>query len=50
MRTRRPRPAPAQGSAFAGFRFPPEVIVLGVRWYVRFGLMPHGWQAWMSSG
>jgi transposase-like protein len=25
-------------SAFAGFRFPPEVIVLVVRWYLRFGL------------
>jgi transposase-like protein len=25
-------------SAFAGFRFPPEVIVLAVRWYLRFGL------------
>jgi transposase, IS6 family len=25
-------------SAFKGFRFPPEVIVLGVRWYLRFGL------------
>jgi transposase, IS6 family len=24
-------------SAFAGFRFPPEVIVLAVRWYLRFG-------------
>jgi transposase, IS6 family len=25
-------------SAFRGFRFPPEVIVLAVRWYLRFGL------------
>ncbi|HUP72398.1 MAG TPA: IS6 family transposase [Acidimicrobiales bacterium] len=25
-------------SAFAGFRFPPEVILLAVRWYLRFGL------------
>jgi transposase-like protein len=24
--------------SFAGFRFPPEVIVLAVRWYLRFGL------------
>jgi DDE domain len=31
------RPAPAR-SAFAGFRFPSEVIVLAVRWYLRFGL------------
>src|SRR6266498_3298548 len=32
----RPRPAPR--SAFAGYRFPPEVIALAVRWYLRFGL------------
>jgi len=38
MRTRRPRPAPAPRSAFAGFRFPPEVIIVAVRWYLRFGL------------
>ena len=38
MRTRRPRPAPATQSAFAGFRFPPDVIVVAVRWYLRFGL------------
>jgi transposase-like protein len=25
-------------SAFTGFRFPPEVITLAVRWYLRFGL------------
>jgi len=25
-------------SAFAGFQFPPEVITLAVRWYLRFGL------------
>jgi transposase-like protein len=24
--------------AFAGFRFPPEVIVVAVRWYLRFDL------------
>jgi IS6 family transposase len=38
MRSCRPRPAPASRSAFAGFRFPPDVIVLAVRWYLRFGL------------
>ncbi len=38
MRTRRHRPAPIACSAFAGFRFPPEVIVVAVRWYLRFGL------------
>jgi transposase, IS6 family len=29
---------PVPRSAFAGFRFPPEVITLAVRWYLRFGL------------
>ena len=38
MRIHRPRPAPATRSAFAGFRFPPDVIVVAVRWYLRFGL------------
>jgi transposase-like protein len=38
MRTCRPRSAQVLRSAFAGFRFPPDVIVLAVRWYLRFGL------------
>jgi transposase-like protein len=38
MRTRRPHPAPIPRSAFAGFRFPSDVIVVAVRWYLRFGL------------
>ena len=38
MRSCHPRPAPAARSAFAGFRFPPDVIVVAVRWYLRFGL------------
>ena len=38
MRSRRSSPVPATRSAFAGFRFPPEVIVVAVRWYLRFGL------------
>jgi transposase-like protein len=38
MSTRRPRPTPIARSAFAGFRFPSDVIVLAVRWYLRFGL------------
>jgi IS6 family transposase len=33
-----PRPASVAQSAFAGFRFPPDVIVLAVRWSRRFGL------------
>jgi transposase, IS6 family len=37
MRTRRVRPSLAR-SAFAGFCFPPEVIVLSVCWYLRFAL------------
>ncbi|MCK9905427.1 IS6 family transposase [Frankia sp. Cpl3] len=37
MRRRRVRP-PVPTSEFAGFRFPPEVIVLAVRWYLRFAL------------
>jgi len=36
QRSRQPFPVPP--SAFKGFRFPAEVIVLGVRWYLRFGL------------
>jgi transposase-like protein len=39
MRRSHARPVPAvSSSAFKGFRFPPEVIVLAVRWYLRFGL------------
>jgi IS6 family transposase len=38
MTTRRSRSAPIARSAFAGFRFPPDVIVLAVRWYLCFGL------------
>lgn len=39
MKRRRSCPPIQQGSvAFAGFRFPPEVILLAVRWYLRFGL------------
>jgi transposase-like protein len=36
-RARRPASLPPR-SAFAGFRFPPEVIVVAVRWYLRYGL------------
>ena len=32
------RQAAAARSEFAGFRFPPEVITLAVRWYVRYSL------------
>src|SRR6266511_2604016 len=36
--TARRRVVPSFRSAFAGFRFPPEVITVAVRWYLRFGL------------
>jgi len=32
-----PRPVSTAPSAFAGCFFPPEVIVLAVRWSLRFG-------------
>jgi transposase-like protein len=39
MRTRRSRPTPiTRSAAFAGFCFPSDVIVLSVRWYLRFAL------------
>src|SRR5450759_4455511 len=39
MRPHRRRPVPVfSSSAFAGFRFPAEIIVLALRWYLRFGL------------
>ncbi len=34
----RPRCSLPHVSAFAGFRFPAEVIVVAVRWYLRYGL------------
>ncbi len=37
MRRRHSR-FPAPRSSFAGFRFPPEVITVAVRWYLRYGL------------
>ena len=33
-----PRPQLPPRSAFAGFRFPAEVIVVAVRWYLRYNL------------
>jgi transposase, IS6 family len=32
------RPIYPPRSTFAGFRFPPEVILIAVRWYLRYGL------------
>jgi len=33
-----PHARQSPSSAFAGYRFSPEVITLAVRWYLRFGL------------
>ncbi len=38
MKRRRSLPVQQPASAFAGFRFPPEVNLLAVRWYLRYGL------------
>lgn len=39
MLPRRSNPVPVvHSSAFVGFRFPPEIIVLAVRWYLRYAL------------
>jgi transposase-like protein len=38
MSPRRPDPVPSARSAFARFCFPADVIVVAVRWYLRFGL------------
>ncbi len=38
MSAARPRPWLPPRSAFVGFRFPAEVIVVAVRWYFRYGL------------
>ena len=37
MRRRSVR-VPVPRSGFAGFRFPPDVIMVAVRWYLRYGL------------
>ncbi len=37
-RYRSDRPVRQPSSVFAGFQFPPEVILLAVRWYLRYGL------------
>ena len=38
MSDHRNQSPPVDRSAFAGYRFPPEVIMLAVRWYLRYGL------------
>jgi hypothetical protein len=41
VKFRRIHPPPIDRSAFTGYRFPPEVIMLAVRWYLRHGLSSH---------
>jgi hypothetical protein len=38
MRSIRSRSSSPPTSAFVGFRFPPDVIVVAIRWYLRFNL------------
>ena len=38
MKRRLIRPIQPPVSGFAGFRFPPEVILIAVRWYLRYGM------------
>ncbi len=38
MRDARSVTSPVGRSAFSGYRFPPDVILLAVRWYLRYGL------------
>jgi IS6 family transposase len=38
MVSRRVQSSKMDRSAFAGFRFPPDVSTLAVRWYLRYGL------------
>ncbi len=41
MPSTRRRPLPPATSAFSGFRSPAEVIVVAVRWYLRYNLVPY---------
>ena len=38
LMSHRPAAVQAPRSSFAGFRFPPEVIILALRWYLRYNL------------
>jgi transposase-like protein len=38
QRVRVKHPTAAEPDSFAGYRFPPEVILLAVRWYLHYGL------------
>jgi transposase-like protein len=38
MRRGRPGRVPSPPSGFAGFRYPPDLILVAVRWYLRYAL------------
>jgi hypothetical protein len=44
------RPIQLPKSAFAGFRFPPEVILIAVRWYLRYGLSYRDLEELLAAG
>jgi IS6 family transposase len=44
------RPIQPPGSAFTGFRFPPEVILIAVRWYLRYGLSYRDLEELLAEG
>ena len=48
-RNGRARPLVQVRSAFTGFRFPPEVILLAVRWYLRYGLSFRGLEEFLAE-
>ena len=48
-RNGRARPLVQVRSAFTGFRFAPEVILLAVRWYLRYGLSFRGLEEFLAE-
>jgi transposase-like protein len=40
---------PGTASVFAGFRFPPEVISVAIRWYLRYGLSYRDVEEWLAE-
>ena len=57
LMSHRPAAVAAPRSSFAGFRFPPEVIMLAVRWYLRTACptatwrisLPNAASSWITS-